>query len=101
MKDEKKITRNISKELFEKVVATKSDALEIANRENMIEVVDQSATFAIVDEVLGSKSELYEQYKVEPDKITNFIVGQVMKQTRGKADASAVKEYISKKMQNC
>lgn len=98
--DEKKITRNISKELFEKVVATKDDALEIANREHMIEIVDQGATFKIVDEVLGSKPELYEQYRVEPDKITNFIVGQVMKQTRGKADASAVKEYVAKKMQN-
>lgn len=97
--DEKKITRNIAKELFEKVISTKKKAIDIANAENMIETISESTITNIVDTVLAEKPELKEQYNAEPDKITNFIVGQVMKQTKGKADASFVKEYVAKCMQ--
>lgn len=97
--DEKKITRNISKELFEKVITTKKHALDIANSENMIETISEGTIYSIVDNVLAEKPELKSQYENEPDKITNFIVGQVMKQTRGKADATLVKEYVAKQMQ--
>ncbi len=97
--DEKKITRNISKELFEKVITTKKHAIDIANAENMIETISENTITDIVDSVLAEKPELKAQYVSEPDKITNFIVGQVMKQTKGKADATYVKTYVSSKMQ--
>ncbi len=96
--DDKKISRNISKELLNLTIETKENPLDIANKNKMIETISEDKITGIVDSVLAEKSELYETYKQEPDKITNFIVGQVMKQTQGKADASFVKEYVSKKM---
>ncbi|MBP3581192.1 MAG: Asp-tRNA(Asn)/Glu-tRNA(Gln) amidotransferase subunit GatB [Clostridia bacterium] len=96
--DEKKISRNVSKELLLKVIETKESPLDIANREKLIEVIDTGAIYGIVDAVLAEKPDLASQYKVEPDKITNFIVGAVMKQTKGKADATLVKEYVAKKL---
>ncbi len=96
--DEKKISRNVSKELLLKVIETKENPLAIAEREKLIEVIDSSAIYNIVDAVLNEKPDLADQYKAEPDKITNFIVGAVMKQTKGKADASLVKDYVAKKL---
>ena len=96
--DDKKISRNVSKELLAKVIETKEKPTDIANREKMIETISESTITGIVDKVLEEKPELFDNYKKEPEKITNFIVGQVMKQTQGKADATFVKNYVSKKM---
>lgn len=95
--DDKKISRNVAKDLFVKVIETKQNPMEIAKKENLIETITPETIMAIVDGILAEKPDLAEQFKVEPDKITNFIVGGVMKQTKGKADASFVKEYVAKK----
>lgn len=95
--DDRKISRNIAKDLFIKTIETKQNPMDIATRENLIETITPETIISIVDGILAEKPDLFEQYKVEPDKITNFIVGGVMKQTKGKADASFVKEYVAKK----
>ena len=96
--DDKKISRNIAKELFDKTIQTKANPLDIAKKENLMQSISNETIFGIVDTVLAEKPELADQYKVEPDKITNFIVGQVMKQTQGKANGGLVKEYVAKKL---
>ena len=95
--DSKKITRNIAKELFTKTIETKENPLDIAKREKLMSSVTQEQIISIIEQIVAERPDLAEQYKVEPDKITNFIVGGVMKQTQGKADASFVKQYISSK----
>lgn len=96
--EDRKINRNIAKELFLKVIETKEKPLSICEKENLISQIDNTKIFAFIDQILNEKPDLAVQYKSEPDKITNFIVGQVMKETKGKADATKVKEYVSKKL---
>ena len=96
--DDRKISRNVAKELLAKTIASKENPMEIANREHLIETITNETIICIIDGVLAEKPDLKDQYKVEPDKITNFIVGAVMKQTKGKADATFVKDYVSKIM---
>lgn len=95
---EKKITRPISKELLEKTISTKQNPADIVKKENLVEVISNKTIISIIDAILTEKPDLAQQFKVEPNKITNFIVGGVMKQTKGKADAEFVKEYVSKKL---
>ena len=55
--------------------------------------------FSILDKVLQEKNAVVEQYKNERDeKILNFLVGQVMKETKGKANAQEVKEKLKEKL---
>ena len=96
--DDKKISRNVAKDLFAKVIETNQNPMDIANKENLIETITPETLMAIVDGILAEKPDLASQYKVEPDKITNFVVGGVMKQTKGKADAGFVKQYVAKKL---
>jgi aspartyl-tRNA(Asn)/glutamyl-tRNA(Gln) amidotransferase subunit B len=96
MLEEKKISRTIAKELLEKSIKTKENPAEIAKKENLSSTISNEKLFELVDTILTEKPELKEQYKVQPDKITNFIVGGVMKQTQGKADASVVRAYVAK-----
>ena len=95
---DKKITRPVAKELFEKTIQTKNNPLEIAKTEKMLSTISSEQICKIVDQIIAEKSELKAEYKVQPDKITNFIVGGVMKQTQGKADATFIKDYVSKIM---
>ncbi len=94
--ESKKITRTVAKDLFDKVVNTKQNPLEIVKQENLITTISNKEIYAIIDNFVAEKSNLKDQYAVQPDKITNFIVGAVMKATSGKADAEVVKKYISK-----
>lgn len=96
--EDKKINRNIAKDLLIKVIETKEKPISICEKENLISQIDNTKIFAFIDQVLAQKPDLANQYKSEPEKITNFIVGQVMKETKGKADATLVKEYVSKKL---
>ena len=95
---DKKITRPVAKELFEKTIQTKNNPLEIAKAEKMLSTISSEQICKIVDQIIAEKPELKAEYKVQPDKITNFIVGGVMKQTQGKADATFIKDYVSKIM---
>ena len=95
---DKKITRPVAKELFEKTIQTKNNPLEIAKTEKMLSTISSEQICNIVDQIIAEKPELKDEYKIQPDKITNFIVGGVMKQTQGKADATFIKEYVSKIM---
>ena len=56
--------------------------------------------FEVLDKVLAEKANVVEQYKQEKDpKILNFLVGQVMKETRGKANAQEVMEKLKEKIE--
>ena len=55
--------------------------------------------FEILDRVLADKADVVAQYKAEQDpKILNFLVGQVMRETRGKASAADVMEKLREKL---
>ncbi len=96
--DDKKISRNVAKDLLLKVISTRKTPLDIVKAENLAQTITADTIYSIVDAIIASKPDLEAQYKLEKDKITNFIVGGVMKETKGKADAGMVKEYVAKKL---
>ncbi len=93
-----KITRPVAKELLNKAIISKENPIEIAKREKLTQVLSNEKITKLVDKVLSENPELFNQYKVQPDKITNFVVGSVMKLTAGKADATSIKDYLTKKL---
>ena len=55
--------------------------------------------FEILDKVVAAHMAVVEQFKAEQDpKILNFLVGQVMKETKGKANAQEVMEKLKEKI---
>ena len=55
--------------------------------------------FNIVSEVLKKNSKSVEDYKTEKESFWFFLVGQVMKETGGKADPKIVNEVLKKKLE--
>ena len=98
--DTKKITGRIAKEVADLMVQTpgKDPAILIKENPNFQAVHDTSAIEPFVDQVLNENAQSIEDFKNGKDKAFNFLVGQVMKLSKGKASPDVVKELLIKKM---
>ncbi|MBR6779358.1 MAG: Asp-tRNA(Asn)/Glu-tRNA(Gln) amidotransferase subunit GatB [Clostridia bacterium] len=93
--DDKKINRLSAKEVLSQIWGTDLNAEEEAKRQNLIIDIDTSALDGIVKQVVENNANVVSQFKETGDsKILNFLVGQVMKETRGKANAGDVMAKI-------
>ncbi|NRA90854.1 MAG: Asp-tRNA(Asn)/Glu-tRNA(Gln) amidotransferase GatCAB subunit B, partial [Simkaniaceae bacterium] len=72
--------------------------LIIKENPNFQAVHDTSAIEPFVDEVLNANQQSVEDFKNGKDKAFNFLVGQVMKLSKGKASPDVVKDLITKKI---
>lgn len=97
--DERKIQRNSAKDLLTYVWGTNLNAEEEAKKQGIMADLSSDFVFEILDRVLTEKADVVAQYKAEQDpKILNFLVGQVMRETRGKASAADVMEKLKEKI---
>jgi aspartyl-tRNA(Asn)/glutamyl-tRNA(Gln) amidotransferase subunit B len=98
---EGKLSSNNSKTLLEKLLKLESpseDIEEIANNEGLIQVSDSSEIESIVDRVLGANPKPVEEIKNGEMKVIGFLVGQVMKESKGKANPAMVQKIIREKL---
>jgi aspartyl-tRNA(Asn)/glutamyl-tRNA(Gln) amidotransferase subunit B len=68
-------------------------------REGLKQISDSGALEKIVDEVLAANPKQVEQYKGGKTTVIGFLVGQVMKASRGQANPAAVNELLQAKLQ--
>lgn len=97
--DERKLQRNLAKELLSNIWGTNLNAEEEAKAKGMMSDISSDFVQELIDKVLSEKADVVAQYKAEQDpKILNFLVGQIMKETKGKANAQEVMEKIKEKI---
>ena len=97
--DEKKLQRNLAKELLSNIWGTNLNAQEEARAKGMMSDISSDFVQELIDKVLSEKADVVAQFKAEQDpKILNFLVGQIMKETKGKANAQEVMEKIKEKI---
>jgi aspartyl-tRNA(Asn)/glutamyl-tRNA(Gln) amidotransferase subunit B len=71
---------------------------ELAQRLNLVQNSDADALEKIVDQVIADNPGPVEQYKAGEQKVIGFLVGQVMKQSRGQANPPMVNDILKKKL---
>jgi aspartyl-tRNA(Asn)/glutamyl-tRNA(Gln) amidotransferase subunit B len=91
------ISGKIAKDLFEIVWTEGGDPKEIVEKRGMKQVTDAGAIEAAVDAVIAANPDKAEQAKAKPTML-GWFVGQVMKQTGGKANPQAVNELLKQKL---
>jgi len=77
---------------------TEGSVDELIDRLGLKQMNDAGALEAIVDEVLTANPDQLEQLRSGKEKVLGFFVGQVMKQTQGKANPAQVNEIIRSKL---
>ena len=97
--DERKVQRLAAKDLLSSIWGTNLNAEAEAKNKGIMADLSDDFVMEVINKVLSEKADVVAQFKAEQDpKIINFLVGQVMKETRGKANAQDVMEKIKEKI---
>ena len=80
------------------VLKNGADPEQVATDKNLIQVSDEGAIIAIVDQVLADNAKAAEDVKNGEMKAIGFLVGQVMKASQGKANPAMAQELIKKQL---
>jgi aspartyl-tRNA(Asn)/glutamyl-tRNA(Gln) amidotransferase subunit B len=88
------LTRTNAKEVFETHVASGRSVAEIVEEGEFRSISDADAIARIVDEVIAANRAAVEDYRAGKAQAVGFLVGQVMKATRGQADAALASATI-------
>ena len=96
MVDKGTISGKIAKTVFEEMAATGRMPQPIVAEQGLVQVSDEGALEKAVQEVLNANADQVEQYRQGKEKVFGFLVGQVMKTTKGKANPQVVNELLKK-----
>lgn len=92
------ISNKIAKDVLEKMYETGETATAIIDREGLRQISDTSALDKIVDEVIAANPKQVEQYRSGKTQVIGFLVGQVMKASKGQANPPMVNEMLRAKL---
>jgi aspartyl-tRNA(Asn)/glutamyl-tRNA(Gln) amidotransferase subunit B len=73
-------------------------AKQIVEDKGLRQVTDTGAIDAAIDDIMAKNADKVAEYRGGKDKLLGFFVGQVMKETQGKADPRVVNELVREKL---
>lgn len=83
-----------AKDVFAAMLAGEGDADEVISARGMVQVSDDAALLAAIDEMLAANAVQVEQFRSGNDKVFGYLVGQAMKATRGTANPRRLNELL-------
>jgi aspartyl-tRNA(Asn)/glutamyl-tRNA(Gln) amidotransferase subunit B len=92
------ISGKIAKEVFEAMWAGEGSTDDVIEARGLRQITDSSAIDSIVDAVIAANPGQAADYRAGKDRLLGFFVGQVMKETAGKANPGQVNEAIKRKL---
>ena len=95
--DNETITGRIAKDVFEIMLNTGESPVSIVDANNMKQVNDLSEIEAVIDKIIEKNPDQVNALSEKPNLI-GWFVGQVMKETQGKANPKTVNEILGKKL---
>ncbi|HTS26138.1 MAG TPA: Asp-tRNA(Asn)/Glu-tRNA(Gln) amidotransferase subunit GatB [Bryobacteraceae bacterium] len=92
------ISGKLAKEIFPKMFASGESAAVIIEREGLKQISDEDALDRIIAEVIANNPKQVDQYRGGKTTVINFLVGQVMRATRGQANVSMITGLLKRKL---
>ncbi len=96
--EDKKITNNQGKEVFAKMIEEELTPNEIVKKYNMEVIEDDSLIDSLVSEVISENAKAIEDYHNGRTNMLDYMVGQVMKKSKGKANPVQAKNMLLEKI---
>jgi aspartyl-tRNA(Asn)/glutamyl-tRNA(Gln) amidotransferase subunit B len=90
------ISGSIAKDVFERMYATDRDAAAIVDAEGLTQIDDESQIAALIADVVAAHTDAVAQVRGGKTSAFGFLVGQVMKAAKGKANPKRVNELLQK-----
>lgn len=100
MAEQQEVSSTAAKEIFMALTSGQTGPREIARAKNLLQVSDENALGAIVDDVLADEASAKSvaDIKAGNDKAIGYLVGQVMKKSKGTANPSLAQKLIRERL---
>ena len=93
-----KISGKIAKDVFEKMQLGDKDPKQIVEKEGLLQESDPKDLEKMIVSVISKNQDKVTEYKSGKVKLFGFFVGEVMKESKGKANPKLVNEILKKKL---
>ena len=94
------ISGKIAKSVLEEIWENGSDVDQIIETKGLVQIQDESLLEEIARKVIDANQDQVAAYKNGKDKLFGFFVGQVMKETQGKANPKTVNQLLKEILDN-
>jgi len=88
------ISTKIAKTVFKEMLESGKLPQQIVEEKGLVQISDEGAIKSIVEQVVAANPQSVEDYKAGKQKAIGFLVGQVMKESRGKANPAIVNKLL-------
>lgn len=88
------ISSKIAKTVFKAMLETGKLPQAIVEEQGLVQISDEGAIKAIVEQVVAANPQSVEDYKAGKQKAIGFLVGQVMKESKGKANPALANQLL-------
>src|SRR5699024_9971504 len=88
------ISSKIAKQVFKELIENGGDAKELVEEKGWVQLSDPAKLVPIIEDVLNQNQQSIEDYKNGKGRALGCLVGNIMKQTRGKATTKVVNELL-------
>lgn len=92
--DKGTISSKIAKTVFKEMLQSGKLPQQIVEEQGLVQISDEGAIMAIVQEVVAANPASVQDYQAGKEKAIGFLVGQVMKQSKGKANPGLVNKLL-------
>ena len=94
------ISSKIAKKVFKESIENGTDPKKYVEDKGMVQLSDVSVLGPMVTKIVDDNPQSVEDFKNGKDRAIGFLVGQIMKQTRGKANPKVVNQLLNKELQS-
>lgn len=92
------ISGKIAKTVFKEMIESGKKPQQIVEEKGLMQISDEGAILAVVAQVIEANPQSVADYKAGKERAIGFLVGQVMKETKGKANPGLVNKLIIEKL---
>ncbi len=92
------LSGKIAKGVLEEMYSTGKDAGTIVKEKGLAQINDEGALLGIIDDVISANPQSVEDYRAGKAKAIGFLVGQIMKATKGQANPGLVNQLLKERL---
>lgn len=92
------ISSKIAKTVFEEMWTSGKEAAVIVKEKGLVQITDTGEIEAIVDAVIAANPQSVADFKAGKERALGFLVGQIMKQTKGRANPEMVNNLLKERL---
>jgi aspartyl-tRNA(Asn)/glutamyl-tRNA(Gln) amidotransferase subunit B len=96
--DSGEISGKIAKTVFEEMCATLETPAGVIQRMGLAQVSDEASLGGVIDAIIASNPKQVAEYRSGKTKVLGFLVGQLMRETKGQANPQVVNDLLQKKL---